>query len=140
LAYTVLAIIAIGWFWLEHEDPLRLTAAIWTAATAWGVFSTLWTLYDVTIEYYEARASHRRDLAMINIAQGNVRREALRAMALISLLLLGILVLFTSTSGVFTRMILIVVALALVSNSVLDRMERRRTAEILRHRAYVADA
>lgn len=133
-------LVVFAWAWTLRSDALTMTAAIWTAATAWGTVTSVWTLREAWLERVALnRALPGRNGVLRMIANANVRREVLRVVAQGALLIIGLSVLVDAMNALMSRSLLILVAATLVANSVLDRIERRVTAAVLR-RALVPKA
>lgn len=100
-----------------------------TAITGLGVFATIWTWYDSLLE---AKTVQPDDTALGLIAKANVRREALRIAVLLGLFWIGFSILSMRADPTVNRSVFIELAIALVGNSLLDRLERRDTGRALR--------
>jgi len=93
-----------------------------------GAISTLLTLNEVLSE----RALVGSDDTLARISSGNVRREIFRLFQMVSLMMLGLLTLFGIQTPWTGAMLLLFVTILLVTNSILDRIERRKTTRVIR--------
>lgn len=127
------AALLFGLLTLRSSDFLDpLLALIWVVLTAAGVLATLWTLRDCWLERAATRDPGHTDLVLRAIADANVRGEAVRLFVLAALFIVGLSVVLRFSDPTINRLLFICIALALVSNSVLDRLERRATSLLLR--------
>lgn len=133
----VIAVISIAVLALElinlTSDTLidPILAAVWTAVTLWGIITTAWTARDCWLERVAMLEANRRDRVLRLIADANVRRELIRVCKLVALLIVGASVLTGHSDPTINRTLIISVVVAMVLNSILDRVERRETARIL---------
>lgn len=121
-------IVTAYWAIQNINDPLRLAAILLLAAIVWGLFSTGWTIYET---WSELRASRRRqpaDKILARIAAANVRREVVRVVELLAFLWIAVSILLNLTNALVNRLLLTLIAMLIVANGVLDRIERDQTA------------
>lgn len=131
IAAVILAIAIPIMIALLVPGPEIDTYLAWGLAivTALGIFATIWTWYD---SFLEAKSVKADDKALHLIANANVRREALRIAVLLGLFWIGFSIVSAHADPTVNRAVFIELALALVGNSLLDRLERRDTARVLR--------
>lgn len=106
-------------------------AALWILGTVLGIIDTFTTLREVRVE--RARALSAADEVLIDMADGNVRREYFRLLELLAILVVGLVALGgIGTNPVLGRLLILYVVILLISNARLDRIERSSTDALIR--------
>jgi len=136
LPYLVGAAIVIGLLvtlWLAF-DPTTLEALAWAlvGTTMIGIVITSWTTFDSWRELVAIHSIAKGDRVLSAIAFANTRRDVIRVVKLIALFIIAGTVVLGVSSPLLSRSLLVLVIVLMVSNSLLDRLEREQTAEILR--------
>lgn len=144
LANAITSAAAVGlvyWLWLLRDSFDAQLVVIWTVGSVIGLIATTWTLVDSWAER-AALPLHgdATDEVLATLAAANVRREAIRVLVLVCPLWIGISVLGDFSNPTVSRSLLIVLVALLIVNSLLDRLERYQTSEVVRRTAALAAA
>ena len=128
---AILVLLAI-WTWSVRESPDAILAVVLTCGTFWGLVATLTTLREVWLEKRAQEQRQQTDQALLLIAGANVRREALRALGFLCILILAVAVVMGLSTPVIGRSLLVLMIVLMIANALFDRRERGKTAPLLR--------
>jgi len=136
LTLMFVGMILVSFIWLgllTDPRPDYVLAILVIEGTLVGTVASGWNLYDAHTDWQAlSRSRLRHDRVLTSIAESNYRREWLRLIGFVDLLILGGLALAGMSTPIIGRFLLMTLVVVMIVNALMDRLERESTAVIMR--------